>query len=105
MEAPQLRSRSPQLSRERLRLPRYQCSRSRPASGWVLPQVVAVSRVTWVLLLLAGCISCCGGLQDNVIGGEGSRGTPVGSYNIQVIENAVSVSHSSQLTLNVTPQM
>jgi hypothetical protein len=59
-----------------------------------------------LLLILMGstiAVSCGGGLQGNVVGGHGNPGTPVGSYSIKVTANAVSVAHSTQISLTVTP--
>lgn len=62
-----------------------------------------VSRLTGMLVLGGACLSCGGGLHGNVLGGGGNPGTPIGTYTIKVTANAVSVAHSTQVTLTVTP--
>jgi hypothetical protein len=56
-----------------------------------------------MLVLGGACLSCGGGLHGNVLGGGGNPGTPIGTYTIKVTANAVSVAHSTQVTLTVTP--
>jgi hypothetical protein len=49
-------------------------------------------------------LSCGGGLQGNsAVGGGGSPGTPLGTYNVKVTANASFVAHSTQLSLTITP--
>ena len=48
------------------------------------------------------CVSCGSGLQGNG-GGSGSPGTPIGAYNITVTATAGPVTHSTQVSLTVTP--
>jgi hypothetical protein len=56
------------------------------------------------LLLLGTFLSCGGGLQGNsAVGGGGSPGTPLGTYNVKVTANAGFVAHSTQVSLTVSP--
>jgi hypothetical protein len=46
----------------------------------------------------------CGGLQDRGGGGgSGSPGTPAGTYNVTVTASSGAVTHSTQVSLTVTP--
>jgi hypothetical protein len=55
------------------------------------------------MLLMLGSFSCGGGLQGNgSIVGNGSPGTPAGSYDLKVSVAAASVTHSTQVNLTVT---
>ena len=58
--------------------------------------------LTLTLFLSIASLSCGGGLHGNAIGG-GNPGTPPGTYSLQITANAVSVSHSSVISLTVTP--
>jgi hypothetical protein len=60
----------------------------------------AVAAVALLLLLLF--ISCGGGLQGGG-GGSGSPGTPPGTYTITITATSDSVTHSTPLSLTVTP--
>jgi hypothetical protein len=55
-----------------------------------------------ILILVAGTLSCGGGLQGNG-GGSGSPGTPAGTYSVTVTAICASVTHTAQVTLTVTP--
>jgi hypothetical protein len=76
---------------------------------WLLPLSSSSQRrlIRTALLLVLGTgtlLSCGGGLQGNsAVGGSGSLGTPIGTYNVKVTANAGSVAHSTQVDLNVTP--
>jgi hypothetical protein len=73
---------------------------------WLTPRRIAkraFAGLGVILVLTGACISCGGGLRGNVIGGGGNPGTPPGTYTIKVTANAVSVAHSTQVTLTVTP--
>jgi hypothetical protein len=59
-------------------------------------------RVVVLLLLVAGTLSCGGGLQGNG-GGSGSPGTPAGTYTITVTAICASVTHTTQVSLTVNP--
>ena len=55
------------------------------------------------MLLMLGNFSCGGGLQGNgSIVGNGSPGTPPGSYDLKISVAAASVTHSTQVNLTVT---
>jgi hypothetical protein len=55
------------------------------------------------LVLTLGLLSCGGGLQGNGGGGSGSSGTPPGTYTITVTATCGSVTHTTQVSLTVTP--
>jgi hypothetical protein len=57
----------------------------------------------FLLLLSMGLLSCGGGLQGNGGGGSGSPGTPPGTYTINVTATCDSVTHTTQVSLTVTP--
>jgi hypothetical protein len=60
-------------------------------------------RVSLMIMLALNCASCGGGLQGNgIVGGSGSPGTPVGSYNLNVSVAGASIAHSTQVNLTVT---
>jgi hypothetical protein len=65
-----------------------------------------VRLLPFIILLLSAAlllVSCGGGLQGNAGGGSGSPGTPAGAYNINVTATCNSITHTSQVTLSVTP--
>lgn len=56
-----------------------------------------------MIMLLVVCVSCGGGLQGNgSIVGNGSPGTPAGSYNLNISVATASITHSTQVNLAVT---
>lgn len=56
-----------------------------------------------IIFAIALCGSSCGGgLQGNGDLGNGSPGTPVGTYNLQITVSATSVTHSAQVKLVIT---
>jgi hypothetical protein len=63
-------------------------------------------RAAYFLLMIfvtaVGGSSCGGGLQGNDNLGNGSPGTPVGTYNLQITVSAASVTHSAQVKLVIT---
>jgi hypothetical protein len=74
---------------------------------WLLPLRSSSKRrlvAAATLLLLGTFLSCGGGLQGNsAVGGGGSPGTPLGTYNVKVTANAGFVAHSTQVSLTVSP--
>jgi hypothetical protein len=58
-------------------------------------------------LLLAiigfGAVACGGGLQGNGAGGGGNAGTKPGVYEITITATCGTVTHSTAVTLTVTP--
>ena len=60
--------------------------------------------ITFALFLsVLACVSCGSGLQGNGGSGSGSPGTPTGTYNITLTATSGSVTHSTQMSLTVTP--
>jgi hypothetical protein len=56
------------------------------------------------LLMILLCLSCGGGMQGNSAGGGGGNpGTPAGTYNIKATAASDSITHSTQVSLTVTP--
>ena len=58
---------------------------------------------SFLLLLSLGLLSCGGGLRGNGGGGSGSPGTPPGTYIITLTATCGSVTHTTQISLTVTP--
>jgi len=57
----------------------------------------------WIaLILIMLCLSCGGGLQGGG-GGGGNPGTPPGTYNVKLTASSGCVTHSTQVSLTVTP--
>jgi hypothetical protein len=65
-------------------------------------QIIAALLLVFSALI---CVSCSGGLQGSGggRGGSGSPGTPTGTYNVTVSAASGWVTHSTQVSLTVTP--
>jgi hypothetical protein len=60
-----------------------------------------LATLTLVFTIL-GCVSCGGGLQGGG-GGSGSPGTPTGTYTITITATSGAITHSTPVSLTVTP--
>jgi len=72
---------------------------------WVVPRrnIRKPACLAVFFILTSASLSCGGGLHGNVLGSGGTPGTPLGTYTVKITANAVSVAHSTQVTLTVTP--
>ena len=61
---------------------------------------IAGASIALILIML--CLSCGGGLQGGG-GGGGKPGTPPGTYNVKLTAVSGAVTHSTLVSLTVTP--